>query len=212
MNPRTINKIFEIFNSLNNKPETELKFTNDYTFLVAVVLSARTTDAQVNKATKSLFEVIKTPSDMLKLGEERLKYYIKSIGLYITKARNIISLSKLLINNHNSKVPSTFEALTALPGVGSKTARVILNSLFHEPRIAVDTHVFRVSRRLGLTKQDTITKVEADLEKVIPKKWKPKAHHWLVLHGRYICKARVPLCHKCPISKCCEYFKLLRLG
>jgi endonuclease-3 len=206
MDTATINKIFETFNSHDANPKTELKSTNPYTCLVAVVLSARTTDIQVNKATESLFKLIKTPIDMLELGEEGLKQYIKSIGLYITKARNIIALSKILIEQHNSKVPSSLEELVLLPGVGSKTAKVILNSVFNKPTIAVDTHVFRVSRRLGVTKKDTISRVEVDLEKVIPKKWKVKAHHWLVLHGRYICKARVPLCYKCPVSKYCEYF------
>jgi endonuclease III len=209
MNTKIINKIFETFNSKESSPKTELTFANDYTLLVAVVLSAQSTDVQVNKATMPLFKVVKTPSDMIKLGEGGLIKYVKSIGLYRTKTRNVIRLSEMLIEKYKSKIPSSFEELKTLPGVGNKTAKIILNAVFDQPTIAVDTHVFRVSRRLGLTKKDSIPTVEKDLEKIIPKKWKPKAHHWLVLHGRYICKARKPLCDKCLVKKYCEYFKIL---
>ncbi|NRA73747.1 MAG: endonuclease III [Rickettsiales bacterium] len=207
MDSKIIDKIFGTFNLHNQDPETELKFINNYTFLLAIILSARTTDAQVNKATESLFKVIKTPKDMLKLGEEGLIDYIKTIGLYRSKAKNIMKMSEILIQEYNSEIPANFEKLKSFPGIGSKTAKVFLNAAFDKPVIAVDTHVFRVSRRLGLTKKDSIQKVEEDLEKVIPKKWQQKAHHWLVLHGRYICKARKPLCEKCLLSKYCEYFK-----
>ena len=176
---------------------------------MAVVLSARTTDVQVNKATKALFERVQTPKQMLALGLEKLMPYIKSIGLYKNKAKNILALSQILIEKHNSKVPVTLDDLCALPGVGSKTAKVVLNSLFNKPFIAVDTHVFRVSRRLGLTDQSTVEKVEADLDKTIPTKWKNNAAHWLVLHGRYVCMARKPLCSKCIISKECKFFQQL---
>ena len=209
MDSKIINKIFAAFNAQNQNPKTELKFTNNYTFLIAVVLSARTTDIQVNKATESLFKIVKTPNDMLKLGEKNLIKHIKSIGLYSTKAKNVMALSKILVEKFSSKIPSDFAALQTLPGVGSKTAKVVLNGAFHKPVIAVDTHVFRVSKRLGLTKKESIQKVEEDLDKVIPEKWKQKAHHWLVLHGRYICKARRPLCDKCLVSKYCKYFKNL---
>ena len=206
MEIKTINKIFESFDANNSNPKTELKFTNNYTFLVAIILSARTTDAQVNKATESLFEIIKTPEDIINLGEEKLMNYVKSIGLYRSKAKNIMKLSEILVEEYNSKIPPDFEKLKSLPGIGSKTAKVFLNAAFNKPVIAVDTHVFRVSKRLGFTKKDTIPKVEEDLDKVVPQKWKQKAHHWLVLHGRYICKARKPSCNKCLVSKYCEYF------
>ena len=206
MHKKTINKIFEILSKKKPNPTTELEYTNDYTLLIAVVLSAQTTDINVNKATKTLFQNIITPSQMLELGEESLKKYIKSIGLYNSKAKNIILLSKQLIEKHNSKVPNNFKDLTALPGVGSKTARVVLNTLFRKPYVAVDTHVFRVSRRIGLAKGDTVQKVETELEQKIPPQWILDAHHWIILHGRYICKARKPLCDKCPISKYCEFY------
>ena len=206
MNPKIINKIFETFNAINPNPKTELTFVNDYTFLVSVVLSAQSTDAQVNKATVPLFKIVKTPSDMIKLGENDLIKYVKSIGLYRSKARNVIALSKILVEKYNSKLPSSFEGLKTLPGVGNKTAKIILNAVFNQPAIAVDRHVFRVAQRLGLTKKNSISAVEEDLSKIIPQKWKLKCHHWLVLHGRYICKARKPLCTECPVNKWCEYY------
>lgn len=207
MQQKTINKIFEILAKNNPSPTTELEYINGYTLLVAVVLSAQTTDVNVNKATKALFKKIQTPEEMVKLGEEKLKEYIRSIGLFNTKATNIILLSKKLIELYHSQVPNNFTDLTSLPGVGSKTARVILNTLFKQPYIAVDTHVFRVSRRIGLAISNTVREVEAELEKTIPTKWILDAHHWLILHGRYICKAKKTACETCPISEYCEFYK-----
>lgn len=206
MIPELINNIFEKFNIRNNNPKTELNFTNHYNFLVAIILSARATDVQVNKATKDLFVKIHAPQDMLRLGEDNLVNFIKSIGLYRSKAKNILALSQILITKYNSKIPVDFDKLKALPGIGSKTAKVFLNTAFHKPVIAVDTHVFRVARRLGLTQKESIAKVEEDLEAKIPGKWKQNAHHWLVLHGRYICKARTPICNKCFLSQNCQFF------
>ena len=207
MNKSVIKNIFSEFLKENPSPETELKFTNNYTMLVAVVLSARATDTSVNKATKALFEKISTPEEMTSLGEEDLKKYINTIGLFNSKAKNIIKLSEILIEKHNSKIPETLEELVELPGVGTKTAKVVLNAAFNKNEIAVDTHVFRTSRRLGITNKRTIQTVEKDLPKQIAKEWQLKAHHWLVLHGRYICKSRKPLCEKCFLTKYCKYFK-----
>ena len=209
MKPLVINKIFEKFQSNNPEPETELQSKNHYTLLVAVVLSAQATDIGVNKATKSLFDVVSTPEAMLSLGEEGLKNYIKSIGLFNSKAKNIIKLSAILIEKYHSQVPSSFNDLVSLPGVGSKTAKVILNAAFHQPVIAVDTHVFRTAIRIGLTNKKTVKSVEDDLAHSIPKKWRLHAHHWLVLHGRYICKAQKPLCKKCYIKEHCKYYATL---
>lgn len=205
MNKDTINDIFEYWHSINPEPKTELDYVNHYTLLVAVVLSAQATDIGVNKATKALFAKIKTPEDMVLLGEENLKTYIKTIGLFNTKARNVIILSKQLITLHHSSVPNNRQALEALAGVGQKTASVVLNCLFGHPTIAVDTHVFRLSNRIGLVKTKTANQTEAALQKIIPEKWKQHAHHWLILHGRYICKARKPECSKCDISAQCEF-------
>nr|WP_253308432.1 endonuclease III [Rickettsia endosymbiont of Ceutorhynchus assimilis] len=205
-----VDKIFKILSDNNENPKTELEYKNDFTLLVAVILSAQATDISVNLATKSLFEVYDTPEKVLRLGEEGLKNYIKSIGLFNAKAKNIISLCSLLINNYHSRVPHGFEELIKLPGVGRKTANVILNCLFQQPTIAVDTHVFRVAKRLGLAKGNSPEKVEAELLQIIGKKWLAHAHHWLVLHGRYICKARKPECAICPIRKYCEYYSELR--
>jgi len=207
MNPGIINKIFEIFKSKNPNPQIELNYTNNYTLLVAVVLSARTTDVQVNKAMAPLFKIIKTPKDMLELGENGLIEYVRSIGLYSTKARNVLRLSELLVEHYDSKIPANFEQLRALPGVGNKTAKVVLNYAFDQPVIGVDTHVFRVANRLGFTAKNSVQKVEEDLEKVIPKKWKLGCHRWLVLHGRYVCKARKPLCSQCSVAKYCKHFQ-----
>jgi endonuclease-3 len=201
----TIDKIFQIFSDLNPEPKTELEYVNNYTLLVAVVLSAQATDVGVNKATKSLFAVVDTPEKMVALGEEGLKKYIKTIGLFNAKAKNVIALSHMLIEKHNSQVPHDFEALKALPGVGVKTANVVLNCAFGEPTIAVDTHVFRVSNRIGLVSTKTPDATGEPLLKVIPKKWRQHAHHWLILHGRYVCKARKPLCFSCPIVNYCQY-------
>jgi endonuclease-3 len=186
-------------------PESELNYANPYTLLVAVVLSAQATDAGVNKATKPLFAKVKTPQAMVKLGLEGLKGYIKSIGLYNNKAKNIIALSEKLITDHNSKVPRDRAALEALPGVGRKTANVVLNVAFGEPTMAVDTHVFRVSNRTGLAKGKTPLAVELKLVKAIPGKWMDHAHHWLILHGRYTCVARKPKCPECAVNDLCTF-------
>jgi len=205
MKKEKIDKIFSLFSEKNPHPETELNFVNNYTLLVAVVLSAQATDVGVNKATDKLFKVVKTPEEMVALGEEGLKKYIKTIGLFNSKAKNVIALSKDLIEKHNSQVPDDFEKLKALAGVGVKTADVVLNCAFGKPTIAVDTHVFRVSNRLGMVKTKTPNTTGAKLLKVIPLKWRQHAHHWLILHGRYICKARKPLCYRCDVISCCDY-------
>lgn len=207
MDKSIIKNIFSTFSKKNPTPETELKFTNNYTMLVAVVLSARATDTSVNKATKELFTKISTPEEMLDLGEEKLKKHVSTIGLFNSKAKNIIKLSKILVESHNSQVPDSLEELVKLPGVGTKTAKVVLNAAFNKNEIAVDTHVFRTSRRLGITNKTTIQSVEKDLPKQIPVEWQANAHHWLVLHGRYICKSRKPLCEKCFLTEYCKFFK-----
>ena len=184
-------------------PKTELNYTTPFTFVVAVALSAQATDVGVNKATDKLFRVADTPAKMLALGEEGLIPYIASIGLYRNKARNVIALSRILMEQHGGEVPLTREALQALPGVGRKTASVVLNEMGVEPAIAVDTHVFRVSHRLGLANAATPDKVEAQLHRIVPEDWLPKAHHWLILHGRYTCTARKPKCSACVIADLC---------
>lgn len=205
MKKEQISKIFAKLAAANPEPRTELLFTNDYTLLVAVVLSAQATDVGVNKATPALFKIADNPQKMLKLGEAGLKQYIKTIGLYNAKAKNIIALSEKLVKEHGGTVPQTREALEALPGVGRKTANVELNCAFGKPTIAVDTHVFRVSNRIGIAKAKTVLTTELQLEKNIPKEWKMHAHHWLILHGRYVCKARKPECGKCAIRALCEF-------
>lgn len=205
MKKENVENIFNIFEKSNPNPTTELNFTNNFTLLVSVVLSAQSTDVSVNKATESLFKVADTPEKMLELGEEQLKDYIKTIGLYKNKSRNVIKLSKTIIEEHNSEVPDDFNSLIQLPGVGVKTANVILNCAFGKPTIAVDTHVFRVSNRTGLVLTKTPEKTEEPLLKIIPNKWKKNAHHWLILHGRYVCKAKKPDCSNCHINKYCEY-------
>ena len=186
-------------------PKTELQYVNSYTLLVAVVLSAQATDKGVNKATAPLFKTVKTPEQMVALGEEGLTQYIKTIGLYRGKAKNVIALSKLLIENHGGKVPKDREALEALPGVGRKTANVVLNVAFGEPTIAVDTHIFRVSNRTNLAPGRNVEEVEEKLEKVVPDQYKLHAHHWLILHGRYTCVARKPLCPTCVVRDLCRF-------
>lgn len=186
-------------------PKTELQYVNPYTLLVAVVLSAQATDKGVNKATALLFKTVKTPEQMVALGEEGLTQYIKTIGLYRGKAKNVIALSRLLIEQHGSKVPKDREALEALPGVGRKTANVVLNVAFGEPTIAVDTHIFRVSNRTGLAPGKDVLAVELKLEKVVPDQYKLHAHHWLILHGRYTCVARKPLCPTCVERDLCRF-------
>jgi endonuclease-3 len=187
------------------EPKTELQYVNPYTLLVAVVLSAQATDKGVNKATAPLFKTVKTPEQMVALGEEGLTQHIKTIGLYRGKAKNVIALSKLLIENHGGKVPKDREALEALPGVGRKTANVVLNVAFGEPTIAVDTHIFRVSNRTGLAPGKDVLEVELKLEKVVPDQYKLHAHHWLILHGRYTCVARKPLCPTCVVRDLCRF-------
>lgn len=200
-----IEAIFSRFEAMEPNPQTELRFTNDYTLLVAIVLSAQATDVGVNKATAELFAKVDTPAKMLKLGEEGLKKYIKTIGLLNAKAKNIMALSEILVEEHGGKVPETREELIKLPGVGRKTANVWLNCARGAPTIAVDTHVFRVANRLGLCKTTTPEKTEEALEKVIPVRFKQHAHHWLILHGRYVCKARKPECWRCIVSEWCAY-------
>jgi endonuclease-3 len=201
-------QLFEFFRRLaeaNPSPTTELESSNPYQLLVAVVLSAQATDASVNIATKPLFERIKTPKQMVELGEERLRGAIKTIGLFNTKAKNVIALSQAMIDQHGGEVPRTREALQALPGVGRKTANVVLNTAFGEETFAVDTHVFRVCNRTGLAPGKTVDEVEARLEKIVPQPFRRDAHHWLILHGRYTCKARLPECWRCPVIDLCRY-------
>jgi endonuclease-3 len=202
-----IDKIFEIFKNDNPTPNTELIYHNNYTLLVAVVLSAQQTDKGVNKATKELFKHYDSPEKILGLGEENLKEYIKTLGLYKTKAKNIISLSKILIEEYDSQVPESMSDLIKLPGVGRKTANVVLSCAFRHGTIPIDTHMIRVTRRIGISKASNPNKLEEDLLKKIPQKWLKDAHHWIVLHGRYVCKARSPLCSQCRISSYCNYFK-----
>src|SRR5262245_7856155 len=200
-----IEEAFRRFHAADPNPETELEHGNPFTLLVAVVLSAQATDAGVNKVTPGLFEVADTPEKMLQLGEERLRDYIKTIGLYRTKAKNLIGLSKILVEQHGGEVPRDREALEALPGVGRKTANVVLNVAFGEDTIAVDTHIFRVGNRPGLAVGKTPYDVETKLNEVVPAKYRRHAHHWLILHGRYVCVARRPLCEKCIIADLCKW-------
>jgi endonuclease III len=201
--PARVEAIFARLAAVMPEPKTELNFSSPYTLVVAVALSAQATDVSVNKATDRLFAVADTPQKMLALGEEGLIPYIASIGLYRNKAKNAIALSRIVLEQHGGEVPLTREALQALPGVGRKTASVVLNELEIEPAIAVDTHVFRVSHRLGLANANTPDKVEAQLHQVVPEGWLPKAHHWLILHGRYTCVARKPKCEACVIRDLC---------
>jgi len=205
MTPQEIDLFFEKLSAHSPNPQGELYSINPFTLLVAVVLSAQATDKGVNKATAELFKVAPTPEKMAALGEDGLKAYIKTIGLFNAKARNIIALSQRLIADFKSQIPSKREDLESLPGVGRKTANVVLNAAFHEPVIAVDTHIFRVSNRTGLALGKTPLEVEKNLMKRVPARWLIKAHHWLVLHGRYICKARKPLCPTCPVRHECHY-------
>jgi endonuclease III len=205
MKPSDINEFFRRLAAERPAPETELNYSNAYTLLVAVVLSAQATDAGVNKATKQLFERVKTPAAMLGLGETGLKQHIKTIGLFNVKAKNVIALSKKLVEEFKSEVPRTREALQSLPGVGRKTANVVLNVLYGEPTIAVDTHVFRVSNRTGLAPGKTPEEVEQKLLKAVPKRWLQHAHHWLILLGRYTCKARAPACPTCIVRDLCGF-------
>jgi endonuclease-3 len=200
-----IQMIFERFAAALPEPRGELEYRNHFTLLVAVVLSAQATDAGVNKATRALFTVADTPQKMVELGEKHLIEKIKTIGLYRNKAKNVIALSKALIADHGGEVPSSRTALEELPGVGRKTANVVLNTAFGQETIAVDTHVFRVANRIPLAKGKTPAEVEAGLIRVIPERFLRHAHHWLILHGRYVCKARAPLCKNCVIVDLCEW-------
>lgn len=197
--------MFDAFHAHDPEPKGELDYVNLYTLLVAVLLSAQATDVGVNKATKALFAIADTPEKMVALGEDTIRDHIKTIGLYRNKAKNVFQMSLDLIHNHNSEVPNTREELVKLPGVGRKTANVVLNIGFGLPAIAVDTHLFRVGNRTGLAEGKTPLEVELKLEKKIPKEYMLHAHHWLILHGRYVCKARKPECEKCIISQWCRY-------
>ena len=201
------NHVFSSLLKLYPNPKTELKYINKFTFLISVVLSAQATDVSVNIATKKLFKLAKNPQQMVQLGELKLKKYIKSIGLYNSKAKSIISLSKILLNKYNGKIPNEFDELTSLPGVGNKTASVYQNTILKLPRIAVDTHVFRVSNRIGLVKSKNPDLTQQTLEKILPTKWLMSAHHLLILHGRRICKAQKPLCNHCKIKNNCKYYR-----
>ena len=205
MKPPDVDQFFRRLAALNPEPRGELAYRNPYTLLVAVVLSAQATDVSVNKATKALFAVADTPEAMLRLGETGLRGYIQSIGLYNAKARNVIALSEVLLRDHDGAVPADRAALEALPGVGRKTANVVLNVAFGQPTIAVDTHIFRLCNRTGLAPGKTPEAVEQRLLAVVPDEWKLHAHHWLILHGRYICKARRPDCPRCPVSDLCAW-------
>jgi endonuclease-3 len=200
-----VDQVFARLAAANPEPRSELQFNNPFTMLVAVVLSAQATDAGVNKATGPLFALADTPQAMLALGEERLRELIKTIGLFNTKAKNVIALSEALLARHSGAVPAEREALQALPGVGRKTASVVLNVAFGQPTIAVDTHVFRVANRIGLAAGRTPEQVELALLQRVPERWRLHAHHWLILHGRHVCKARAPLCPGCVIRDLCRY-------
>lgn len=200
--------IFEFFRRLaedNPAPETELEFGNTYQLLVAVVLSAQATDVGVNKATRALFREVKTPAQMVALGEDGLKAHIKTIGLFNGKAKNVIALSEILVREYYGEVPADRDALVALPGVGRKTANVVMNCAFGAETFAVDTHIFRLGNRTGLAKGKTVLAVERALEKNVPAPFRVGSHHWMILHGRYICKARTPECWRCPVADLCAF-------
>jgi len=200
----TVHEIFDRFHKKNPYPEGELEYNTPYTLLVAVILSAQSTDKSVNIATRPLFSTIKTPAQMIDFGLEKLTFAIRSIGLYKTKARNIILMSHRLIDNFNSELPTTRNLLETLPGVGRKTANVVMNILWQEPCMPVDTHVFRVSHRLGLSTAKSIKATEEELMAIIPDRFLVNAHHWLILHGRYICKSKKPLCESCFLADVCK--------
>ena len=199
--------IFETLRERMPAPDTELQYQTPFELLIAVILSAQATDISVNKATASLYPVARTPEDILELGVDGLKTYIRTIGLFNNKAENIIKTCRILVDEYDSEVPHTRKELEALPGVGRKTANVVLNTAFGEPTIAVDTHIFRVANRTGLAHGKTPLEVEKRLLRLTPSEFKKDAHHWLILHGRYVCKARTPLCGECPIVEWCEYKK-----
>jgi endonuclease-3 len=203
--PVKVRELFERFKALNPKPVTELEFSTPFELLVAVILSAQSTDKGVNLATRKLFPVANTPEALSALGPEGLAAYVRTIGLYPTKVKNILATCRILIEQHGGAVPRDREALESLPGVGRKTANVVLNSAFGEPTMPVDTHIYRVANRLGLVKATTTRGVEEQLLRTVPDEYLLDAHHWLLLHGRYVCKARVPDCPRCPVVDLCEY-------
>lgn len=205
MNNKKRHAIFERFRNANPNPTTELNYDNPFQLLVAVVLSAQATDKGVNKATRELFRVVRQPADIVAMGERELKSHIKSIGLFNTKAKNILQTSRILADTYDGTVPETRDELESLPGVGRKTANVILNTAFGKPTIAVDTHIYRVANRTGLAAGRNVLEVEKKLEKFVPAEFKQDAHHWLILHGRYTCVARTPRCNQCTIFDLCEY-------
>ncbi|WP_137935717.1 endonuclease III [Chitinivorax sp. B] len=205
MNAAKRRQIFERLREQNPHPTTELDYTTPFELLTAVLLSAQATDVGVNKATRKLFPVANTPATILALGQETLEHYIGSIGLYRSKAKNLLATCRILLERHGGEVPRTREDLEALPGVGRKTANVVLNTAFGEPTIAVDTHIFRIANRIGLAPGKNVEEVEQKLLKVVPAEFKQDAHHWLILHGRYVCKARKPECERCVILDLCEY-------
>ncbi len=205
MNAAEIEEAFRRFKAAVAEPKTELRYSGPFTLLVAVVLSAQATDAGVNKATPALFAAADTPEKMAKLGEAKVRDLVKTIGLYRTKAKNVVALSKMLVEQHGGQVPKDREALEALPGVGRKTANVVLNVAFGEETMAVDTHIFRVGNRTGMAVGKNPLEVEQRLEAVVPKPYRRHAHHWLILHGRYVCVARKPLCEKCIINDLCHW-------
>ncbi len=207
MNQAQRQDFFAILQAYNPKPTTELNYTSTFELLIAVILSAQATDVGVNKATDKLYPIANTPQAILDLGVDGLKQYIKTIGLYNSKAENVIKTCRQLLELHGGEVPEDREALEALPGVGRKTANVILNTVFKHPVIAVDTHLFRLSNRTGLAKGKTVRAVEDKLMKVVPAEFKQDAHHWLILHGRYVCIARKPLCANCVVSHLCDDFR-----
>ena len=205
MNPTKRREIFLRLQAANPHPTTELEHSTPFELLVAVILSAQATDKSVNLATHELFPVANTPQKILDLGEAALREYVQRIGLYQTKSKHIIQMCRILLEQHDGQVPQTREALEALPGVGRKTANVILNTAFGEPTIAVDTHIFRISNRIGLAPGKDVVEVEKKLMKFVPDEFKQDAHHWLILHGRYVCVARKPKCHECIIQDLCEF-------
>jgi endonuclease-3 len=205
MNPSKRRAIFETLQSLNPHPTTELEHESPFELLISVMLSAQATDVSVNKAMRRMYPVANTPAKVLALGEEGVTEYIRTIGLFRTKAKNVIATCKILMEQYGGEVPDNRAALESLPGVGRKTANVILNTAFGHPAIAVDTHIFRVSNRTGLAPGKDVKAVEAALEKFVPDEFKQDAHHWLILHGRYVCRARVPECWHCAIEPLCEY-------
>jgi endonuclease-3 len=205
MNPAKRREIFLRLQAANPHPTTELEHKSSFELLVAVILSAQATDKSVNLATRELFPIANTPEKILALGEDELRSYVQRIGLYQTKSKHIIQMCRILLEQHDGQVPQTREALEALPGVGRKTANVILNTAFGQPTIAVDTHIFRISNRIGLAPGKDVSEVEKKLMKVVPDEFKQDAHHWLILHGRYVCVARKPKCRDCIIQDLCEF-------